>query len=223
MLLKPCVSQPPLVGALPADRVGEVDVDEPHARLDQPPGQQAALPVGVPAVGVAQLVGLLARGRTPRGRVSLLSIDRPARSRRRCPGPRPSSPAAAIAVDQLLQLAAVLQPADRQAGGQAQLRQLEVGRVGVFGDQQRIVHLAEEAGVLARRDRRRRGSRTDRRRTSACSVLRRAPAAIDHRAVRGEQLERVAAGGCRPAAARARSARSSSPSCGSSCCGSCCG
>ena len=37
--------------------------------------------------------------------------------------------------------------------GQAQLGQPEIGRVGVLGEEQRIVGLAEEAGVLARRDR----------------------------------------------------------------------
>ena len=35
----------------------KVDLDEAHARLDQPPGQQAALAVGGAAVAVAQPSG----------------------------------------------------------------------------------------------------------------------------------------------------------------------
>ena len=41
-----------------------------------------------------------------------------------------------LAVDELLKLAAVLQPLGRQAVGQAQFRQAEVGTVGVLADEE---------------------------------------------------------------------------------------
>ena len=55
----------PAAGALAADGLRVVDGDEPDAGLDQAAGQQAALAVGGPAVGVAELAGPRATGRRP--------------------------------------------------------------------------------------------------------------------------------------------------------------
>src|SRR5205085_2562469 len=49
--------------------------------------------------------------------------------------------------------AAALEAAGRQVGGQAQLGQAEVGAVRVLVDEERVVPLAQEGGVLARRHR----------------------------------------------------------------------
>ena len=58
--------QDAVVVNVPAGAVEEVevvrDLDEPHARLDQPPGEQAAL-AELAAVGVAQAARLLGRAR----------------------------------------------------------------------------------------------------------------------------------------------------------------
>jgi hypothetical protein len=56
-------------------------------------------------------------------------------------------------IDHPLDLAPALQPGQREVGGQAQLRQAEGGPVGILRDEERVVRLAQEAGVLARRNR----------------------------------------------------------------------
>src|SRR5204862_481380 len=58
-----------------------------------------------------------------------------------------------LRVDQLLELAALFEPADRHVGGQAQFGQREVGAGRVLAEVERVVGLAEEARVLAGRDR----------------------------------------------------------------------
>ena len=77
---------------------------------------------------------------------------------------------------------------DRHVGRQAQLRQVEVRRVGVLGEEERIVHLAEEARLLPRRDR----AVADDVRVATDVGMSPAPApARHHRAVGREQVERV--------------------------------
>ena len=149
--LSPWVSQPPL--PLPPIDWRVIDRDEPHAGLDQPAGQQAALAVGRPAVVVAESSGSCERsnacltlrrgqhrqgprveGVDPLGRVRPARAGRPARRSVRS-RPRRSSSRSSGSCD-----------------GQAQLGKPEVGPVGVLADEERVVRLAQEARVLAGRD-----------------------------------------------------------------------
>ena len=125
MLSKPCVSQPPLVVLRPPMLFAEIDGDELHARLDQPAGEQAALAVGRAAVAVADFRRLgrqverlpdLGAGQHADGPVVVVveaaGLGRVFEQLR-------------LPIDELLHLAAAVQPVERQIGGQAQLGQLE--------------------------------------------------------------------------------------------------
>ena len=147
--LSPCVSQPPLRSA---DRGGEVDRDEPHAGLDQAAGQQAALAVGRPAVIVAQSLRLereverlLDPRRGQHGQGPVVEGVDPLRR----VGPAQQI---GLGIDQLLQAAAVVEPGQRQPGGEGELGKPEVGAVRVLAHEERVKPLAQEAGVLPRRD-----------------------------------------------------------------------
>src|SRR5262249_13846083 len=100
-------------GGLAADRVGEVDGDELGAGLDQAPGEQEALAVGVTAVGFAEQFRL---GREVEG----VAQARRVQHRNRGGGVIVQAPGGGgvvqqvrLVVDQLLQLAAFFEPADR--------------------------------------------------------------------------------------------------------------
>ncbi len=54
------------------------------------------------------------------------------RKTRRCPGPSPTTSQVGLLVDQLLETAAVVEPAQGQTGGQAQLGQPEARPIGVL-------------------------------------------------------------------------------------------
>ena len=128
----------------------EVNRDEPHARLDQPASQQAALAVGCPAVIVTRLVGLTReiKGFPDLGR-------RQHRQGARVKGVdalRGFGPAHEIGlgVDQLLKPPAIVQAAHRKPLRKAQLGEPKIGPVRVLADEEGVKRLAQKAGVLAR-------------------------------------------------------------------------
>ena len=133
VLLNPCVSQPPRRVLWPPMRVGEVDGDELHAGLDQPAGEQAALAVGVPAVGVAEPLRLGRQVERLAQTAARSASPAPGRNSRRCPRAAAEwSSRRRLLVDQLQQLAAVVEPLERQVRRQAQLRQRKSAAVGVL-------------------------------------------------------------------------------------------
>ena len=124
--------------------------DQRHVRLDQPPGQQAALAEVVPAVGVAdprrlggQVEGAAGRRRLQKAIGALVVPRHVARF---------GEPADlfALGVECGLQAHALAQPAGRDLARQRQRVDGEVRPRGVAVDQEAVVALAQKARTLPR-------------------------------------------------------------------------
>ena len=148
-VIKPMRVPAAAVELLSADAVREVDVDELHARFDQPPGQQATLPIGGAAIAVAQFdlfLGEVERlancGRTDHRE---RSVEVVAEAPRHPLGLQRFQ----LGVQEVLHLAPPLKSLGRDTGGEAEFGEMEILSIGILGNQQWIMPLAEEAGVLS--------------------------------------------------------------------------
>ena len=109
--------------ALPADAVGKIDRHEFRPRLDEPPREQAALPVSRAAVCIAHLLRLggnieriaQLRRLEHRHRLPVIAVES-ARARRAIHHAR-------LRIHELLQFAPSLHPLDRDTLGQAEFRE----------------------------------------------------------------------------------------------------
>src|SRR5262249_22742055 len=142
----------PAVARGVADGLGEVDGDEADARLDQPPGQETGLAVGRAAILVSDAVGFFAEVegaaqplRSEHAEGALVEGVDAAGGGGRLQG-------IGLSVEAAQQGAALIEPAEAETAGESQLGEAEAGAVGVVTEEQRIVVLAQKAGVLAGSD-----------------------------------------------------------------------
>ena len=127
-----------------------VDRDEPHAGLDQPPGEQAALAEAVHAVALADLRAAPC-DRSNASRACGLVIRRKAASKLLSSSLALSLASKFLTVSSTIvaQLAAAVEPGLADLRRRQQVGHLEVRLRRIGHQRERVVRLAEEAGVLA--------------------------------------------------------------------------